>query len=180
MLERTRTRRLPPEVFDLPVEKMREGYYTDVYFNYARETLLEDARRPRVVMQVFQRKHAVLGGMESSLKILMSNAHINCNLTHTRLVEAFAPDASVFGSEYLTEKLETSAGWSPPQPDEDWAQGHRHMLEDFVASVAESRPPQSDGELGRDAIRVVYSAYVAAEEGRRVSLDEGDPGARLV
>ena len=32
-------RRLPPEIFDLPVEKMREGYYTDVYFNHARETL---------------------------------------------------------------------------------------------------------------------------------------------
>lgn len=117
---------------------------------------------------------AVLGGMESSLKILMSNAHINCNLTHTRLVEAYAPDSSVFASEYLTEKLETSAGWSPPQPDEDWVQGHRHMLQDFVASVADGHAPQSDGELGRDAIRVVYSAYVAAEEGRRVTLDPVD------
>jgi len=29
---------------------------------------------------------AVLGGMESSLKILMSNAHLVCNLSHTRLV----------------------------------------------------------------------------------------------
>jgi predicted dehydrogenase len=107
---------------------------------------------------------AVLGGMESSLKVLMSNAHITCNLTHTRLVEAFAPDAEVFGSEYLTEKLETAAGWSPPQPDEDWIQGHRHMLQDFVGCVAEGRMPHSDGELGRDVIRVVYSAYVAAEE----------------
>jgi predicted dehydrogenase len=78
----------------------------------------------------------------------------------------------VFGSEYLTEKLETSAGWSPPQPDEDWAQGHRHMLQDFVSCVADGHAPQSDGELGRDAIRVVYSAYVSAEEGRRVTLDE--------
>jgi len=33
--ERTRER-LSPEVFDLPVEKMREGYYTDAYFNHAR------------------------------------------------------------------------------------------------------------------------------------------------
>ncbi len=113
---------------------------------------------------------AVLGGMESTLQILMSNAHIKCNLSHTRLVEAYAPDASVFGSEYLIEKLETSAGWSPPAPDEDWAQGHRQMMQDFVASVADGRAPQSDGALGLDAIRVVYSAYLSAEQGRRVEL----------
>jgi predicted dehydrogenase len=114
---------------------------------------------------------AVLGGMESSLKVLMSNAHLVCNLSHTRLVEAYAPSADVFGQEYLTEKLETSAGWSPPQPDEDWAQGHRHMIQEFVACVAEGRQPRSDGELGRDAIRVVYAAYQSAEEGRRITLN---------
>ncbi len=51
-----------PEVFDLPVEKMREGYYTDAYFNHTRDALLADGRRPRVVMQVFQREEAMLGG----------------------------------------------------------------------------------------------------------------------
>ncbi len=75
MVQGTRTKRLPPEVFDLPVEKMREGYYTDVYFNYARETLLDDGRRPRVVMQVFQRKHAVLGGMDEAIAILKLCSH---------------------------------------------------------------------------------------------------------
>jgi nicotinate phosphoribosyltransferase len=63
-------KRLPPEIFDLPVEKMREGYYTDAYFNHARETLLRDGRRPRVVMQVFQKKRAVLGGMDEAIAIL--------------------------------------------------------------------------------------------------------------
>ena len=66
----TQKRRLPPEIFDLPVEKMREGYYTDVYFNHARETLLRDGRHPRVVMQVFQKQQAVLGGMDEAIAIL--------------------------------------------------------------------------------------------------------------
>jgi len=65
-----RRKRLPPEIFDLPVEKMREGYYTDVYFNFARETLLADGRHPRVVMQVFQKKQAVLGGMDEATAVL--------------------------------------------------------------------------------------------------------------
>jgi nicotinate phosphoribosyltransferase len=72
--ERTRDR-LSPEVFDLPVEKMREGYYTDAYFNHARATLLQDARRPRVVMQVFQKKHSYLGGMDEAIAILKLCSH---------------------------------------------------------------------------------------------------------
>ncbi|MBI4171138.1 MAG: quinolinate phosphoribosyl transferase, partial [Actinobacteria bacterium] len=65
-----RAKRLPPEIFDLPVEKMREGYYTDAYFNHTRASLLADGRHPRVVMQVFQKKHAVLGGMDEAIAIL--------------------------------------------------------------------------------------------------------------
>jgi nicotinate phosphoribosyltransferase len=67
--------RLSPEVFDLPVEKMRAGYYTDAYFNHARATLLQDGRQPRVVMQVFQKKHAYLGGMDEAIAILKLCSH---------------------------------------------------------------------------------------------------------
>jgi nicotinate phosphoribosyltransferase len=66
----TRDRRLPPEIFDLPVEKMREGYYTDEYFNRTRGVLLRDERRPRVVMQVFQKNNSVLAGMDEAIAIL--------------------------------------------------------------------------------------------------------------
>src|SRR5205807_34794 len=67
---RTEGRRLPPEIFDLPVEKMREGYYTDAYFNHTRSALLADGVHPRVVMQVFQKHHSVLGGMDEAIAIL--------------------------------------------------------------------------------------------------------------
>src|SRR5919197_669045 len=70
-----RRRRLPPEIFDLPVEKMREGYYTDAYFNHARETLLADGRHPRVVMQVFQKRTAYLGGMDEAIAIVKLCSH---------------------------------------------------------------------------------------------------------
>ena len=67
---RATRKRLEPEIFDLPVEKMRAGYYTDAYFNHARSTLLADDRHPRVVVQVFQKNHAHLGGMDEALAIL--------------------------------------------------------------------------------------------------------------
>jgi predicted dehydrogenase len=117
---------------------------------------------------------AVLGGMDSTLSVFLSNAQIQCRMEHTGLVRAFAPDPSIFEREYLMEKLETKAGWSSPAPDEDWAQGHRQALQDFVESVAEERDPASDGRLGRDVIEVVYAGYVAASEGRRIDLRRGD------
>ena len=67
--ERERTR-LSPEVFRLPVERIREGYYSDAYFNYAKELLDDQGRRPRVVMQVFQRKESILGGVDEAIAIL--------------------------------------------------------------------------------------------------------------
>jgi nicotinate phosphoribosyltransferase len=63
-------RRLDPGVFDLPVEKMRAGWYTDAYFNHTRATLIEDGRRPNVVLQVFQKRDAFLGGMDEAIAIL--------------------------------------------------------------------------------------------------------------
>jgi nicotinate phosphoribosyltransferase len=75
MATRERTERLPPEIFELPVEKMREGYYTDAYFNHTRETLLADGRHPRVVMQVFQRNAVMLGGIDEAIAILKLCSH---------------------------------------------------------------------------------------------------------
>ncbi len=62
--------RLDPEVFDLPVEKMRAGYYTDAYFNHSRAALLRTVAIPRVVMQVFQKNDAYLGGIDEAIAIL--------------------------------------------------------------------------------------------------------------
>jgi nicotinate phosphoribosyltransferase len=62
--------RLPPETFRLPVARMREGYYTDQYFNLTRELLEAEDRHPRVLMQVFQKEDSILGGIDEAIAIL--------------------------------------------------------------------------------------------------------------
>jgi len=66
----TRRPRLDPAIFNLPVEKMRAGYYSDKYFTRAREILLAGGSRPRVTMQVFGKSHAFLGGIDEAIAIL--------------------------------------------------------------------------------------------------------------
>ena len=58
-----------PDRFHLPVERMRDGYYSDKYFVRAREVLQRSGRNPRVTMQVFQQQAAWLGGTDEAIAI---------------------------------------------------------------------------------------------------------------
>jgi nicotinate phosphoribosyltransferase len=107
-----RTHRLPPEVFDLPVEKMRAGYYTDAYFNHARDTLLADDRHPNVVLQVFQKKHSYLGGMDEAIAILKLCSNDWDGLTIRALhdgdaIEPYEPVMTIEGDYTTFAHLET-------------------------------------------------------------------------
>ena len=62
--------RLAPDVFRLPADKIREGYYSDAYFNYTKALLEAEAHRPSVLMQVFQKHHSVLGGIDEAIAVL--------------------------------------------------------------------------------------------------------------
>ena len=69
-MARPRRQRLDPAIFHLPVDKMREGYYSDKYFVRARDLLRRVRHRPRVTMQVFGKSHAFLGGIDEAIAIL--------------------------------------------------------------------------------------------------------------
>ena len=62
--------RVPAEQFQLPVERMRAGYYSDKYFVRTRDVLAASGRNPRVVMQVFQKQDACLGGVDEAIALL--------------------------------------------------------------------------------------------------------------
>ena len=66
----TERQRLAPSTFRLPVEKIRDGYYSDAYFNHTKALLEADDHHPHVVMQVFQRKESVLGGIDEAIAVL--------------------------------------------------------------------------------------------------------------
>jgi nicotinate phosphoribosyltransferase len=62
--------RLDPSVFRLPVERIREGYYSDAYFNFTKELLEARDDCPSVTMQVFQKEHSICGGIDEAIAIL--------------------------------------------------------------------------------------------------------------
>src|ERR1700749_2513359 len=61
------TTRLSPEIFRLPVQRLRGGYYSDGYFVLPKQLLQEQGDHPHVTMQVFQKEDSVLGGIDEAI-----------------------------------------------------------------------------------------------------------------
>lgn len=66
--------RLPVSHFNLPVEEIRRGFYSDSYFVRSQMILDNDNYNPQVLMQVFQRQQAVLCGIDQAIAILKTCA----------------------------------------------------------------------------------------------------------
>src|SRR5579884_2775540 len=91
---------------------MREGYYSDTYFNRARTVLEQDGHHSIVRMQVFQRNNAVLCGMDEALAILRLCSH-NWNGLQVRAlydgdrIEPYETVMTIEGDYTLFAHLET-------------------------------------------------------------------------
>ena len=63
-------KRLKPSVFDIPVEKIKSGWYSDKYFVRTKKILEKDNVHTRALMQVFCRKDATVCGIDEAIAIL--------------------------------------------------------------------------------------------------------------
>src|SRR5438105_12333112 len=66
--------RLDPAIFRLPVDRIRDGYYSDAYFVHTKALLEAEGHHPRVTMQVFQKQDSLLGGIDEAIAILRTCA----------------------------------------------------------------------------------------------------------
>lgn len=70
MVKWVKGKRLTPQIFRLPVTKIRSGWYSDKYFVRTREVLLKDNHHPHVLMQVFARESGIVCGIDEAIAIL--------------------------------------------------------------------------------------------------------------
>jgi predicted dehydrogenase len=111
-----------------------------------------------------------LGGVKNLISVYLSNAVAYANINPNTSIVVYSPEGNVFGSEYITEKVETKAGWQFPSPDEDWMRGYPQELEDFIDAVLFDREPISGIDLAKEVVEVIYAAYSSAEKGMRIEL----------
>jgi len=111
-----------------------------------------------------------LGGVKNLLQINTANGVIYCNMTPNNMMLAYTPNPDTWKDEYIAEKIETKAGWTFPSPDEDWVRGYPQEMRDFAMCLLENKPAESDFELAKETVKVIYAAYLSAEKGARVDL----------
>lgn len=63
-------KRLDPAILNLPVEKMRVGYYADQDLSRAQQVLRRDGYHPEVLVVVYQRQNVVVCGTDEAIAIL--------------------------------------------------------------------------------------------------------------
>lgn len=63
-------KRLNTTTFDLPVQELRRGYRSDVYFWREKVVLESHNLHPKVTMQVFQKNNAILCGIDEAIAVL--------------------------------------------------------------------------------------------------------------
>jgi len=112
-----------------------------------------------------------LGGVKNLVTAYMSNGVAQIAINPNTGMQLYAPDPGIWGQEYVSEKLETRAGWQFPNPVEHWMRGYAEELTDFVGAIAEGREPMSGGDLARETVEVIYAGYLSAATGRRVELE---------
>jgi nicotinate phosphoribosyltransferase len=99
-------------VFRLPVERIRDGYYSDAYFNFTRDLLVETDRHAQVTVQVFQKHQSVLGGIDEAIAVLKLCSGDWSALTVRALyegdeIEPWEPVLQIDGDYSLFAHLET-------------------------------------------------------------------------
>jgi predicted dehydrogenase len=96
-----------------------------------------------------------LGGVKNLVTAYMSNGVAQITINPNTGMQLYAPDAGIWGQEYISEKVETRAGWQFPNPVEHWMRGYAEELTDFVDAIATGRAPRAGADLARETVEVI-------------------------
>ena len=112
----------------------------------------------------------VVGGTKNLVEVYTPSSVHMCNIAPNDAMKVYHPAAEAAQGLYLTEKVETNAGWQDVFLEEMLMRGYVGELQDFVECAATGRQPQSGFELGYESIKLIYAAYLSAEQGKRIEL----------
>ncbi len=110
---------------------------------------------------------AVLGGTKNYIEVCSNDSALMCNITPTDLLNTYFLDEEGLDDVYISEMLPKKLGWNKAFVNDEIIRGYTGELQDFAEAVAYDREPASGFEIAYLTTKIMYAAYVSAEEGRR-------------
>jgi len=111
-----------------------------------------------------------LGGTKTYIDVYANDATFNCNVAPTDYFQTYFLDEENIEDIVLAEMIPNKLGWNRSFVSDEVLRGYTSELQDFVECVAFDRRPVSDYDLAAESVKLVYAAYLSAEEGRRIDL----------
>lgn len=111
-----------------------------------------------------------LGGVKNYVEVYTNDSALVNNITPADNLSTYFLDQDDLEDVYISEQLQDKTGWNKVFVAEETLRGYLAQFQDFAECVAENRQPLSDLNLAYDTIKIIYAAYLSAEEGRRVDF----------
>ena len=112
----------------------------------------------------------VLGGTKNYIEVYSNDSTLLCNITPTDILNTYFLDEEGLENVYLAEMLPAKLGWNKAFVSDEVIRGYMGEMQDFMETVAFDRVPTSGFDIAYETTKILYAAYLSAEEGRRVDL----------
>jgi len=113
---------------------------------------------------------STMGGIRNKITLYGNNGVIECNMTIADNMKVYFLDQEGLEDVYFSEMLRHKTGWNNVMMAEETLRGYMAELSEFAECACENREPQAGFQLAYDTTKVIYAAYLSAEEGRRVDF----------
>jgi len=112
----------------------------------------------------------VVGGGRNIIEVYTNESVHHCNITPNNNMKLYSVTEEKLEDIYISEKVENKSGWQELSIEESFLRGYVGEMQDFIECVGEKRKPQSDFNLAYELTKIIYAAYLSAQEGRRITL----------
>lgn len=112
----------------------------------------------------------VLGGSKNYIEVYANDNALICNITPNDLLNTYFLDEDGLDDVYISEMLPRKLGWNKAFVNDEVIRGYMGEMQDFLETIAFNRTPSSGFDIAYQTTKIMYAAYVSAEEGRRVNF----------
>ncbi len=111
-----------------------------------------------------------MGGIQNYINLITNDGVLECKMTPPDNMRSFFMDEENLDDVYISENLRCKTGWNSVFVAEETLRGYTGELQAFAQNAVNNEKPESGIDIAIETTKIMYAAYLSAEEGHRVDL----------